>query len=59
MLVQIIKKMTKLDKPLVLRLKGNNMVEARKILEEIEHEVQIHMCDEMDEAVEVAVELAK
>jgi hypothetical protein len=28
-------------------------------LQEIEHEVKIHMCDEMDEAVEVAVELAK
>jgi succinyl-CoA synthetase beta subunit len=46
-----------LDKPLVVRLDGNNAAEGRRILDEAEHDV-IEMVDTMDDAARRAAEHA-
>jgi len=45
------------DKPLVVRLDGNNVVEGRRILEEADHPL-VTMVDTMDGAADRAAELA-
>jgi succinyl-CoA synthetase beta subunit len=47
----------KVDKPLVVRLDGNNAAEGRRILDEAEHDV-VELVDTMDGAAERAAELA-
>jgi succinyl-CoA synthetase beta subunit len=46
-----------IDKPLVVRLDGNNAAEGRRILDESEHDI-VEMVDTMDEAARRAAELA-
>jgi succinyl-CoA synthetase beta subunit len=46
-----------IDKPLVVRLDGNNAEEGRRILDEAEHDV-VEMVDTMDDAARRAAELA-
>jgi succinyl-CoA synthetase beta subunit len=46
-----------IDKPLVVRLDGNNAAEGRRILDEAEHDI-VEMVDTMDGAAERAAELA-
>jgi succinyl-CoA synthetase beta subunit len=46
-----------IDKPLVVRLDGNNAAEGRRILDEAEHDV-VEMVDTMDDAARRAAELA-
>ncbi|MFP5336583.1 MAG: ADP-forming succinate--CoA ligase subunit beta [Actinomycetes bacterium] len=46
-----------IDKPLVVRLDGNNAEEGRRILDEAEHDV-VEMVDTMDAAADRAAELA-
>ena len=45
------------DKPIVVRLDGNNAEEGRRILDEAEHDL-IEMSPTMDEAAKRAAELA-
>jgi succinyl-CoA synthetase beta subunit len=45
------------DKPLIVRLDGNNAVEGRRILDEAEHDI-VELVDTMDEAARRAAELA-
>jgi len=46
-----------IDKPLVVRLDGNNAPEGRRILDEAEHDV-VELVDTMDDAARRAAELA-
>ncbi len=46
-----------IDKPLVVRLDGNNAREGRRILDETEHDV-VELVDTMDEAARRVAELA-
>jgi succinyl-CoA synthetase beta subunit len=46
-----------IDKPLVVRLDGNNAAEGRRILDEAEHDI-VEMVDTMDGAARRAAELA-
>jgi succinyl-CoA synthetase beta subunit len=46
-----------IDKPLVVRLDGNNAVEGRRILDEAEHDI-VELVDTMDGAARRAAELA-
>jgi len=46
-----------IDKPLVVRLDGNNAEEGRRILDQAEHDV-VEMVDTMDDAARRAAELA-
>jgi len=46
-----------IDKPLVVRLDGNNAVEGRRILDEAEHDI-VEMVDTMDDAARRAAQLA-
>jgi succinyl-CoA synthetase beta subunit len=46
-----------IDKPLVVRLDGNNAVEGRRILDAAEHDI-VEMVDTMDAAAKRAAELA-
>jgi succinyl-CoA synthetase beta subunit len=46
-----------IDKPLVVRLDGNNAAEGRRILDEAEHDI-VEMVDTMDDAARRAAELA-
>ena len=45
------------DKPLIVRLDGNNAVEGRRILDEAEHDI-VELVDTMDEAARRAAQLA-
>jgi succinyl-CoA synthetase beta subunit len=46
-----------IDKPLVVRLDGNNAVEGRRILDEAEHDI-VELVDTMDDAARRVAELA-
>ncbi len=46
-----------IDKPLVVRLDGNNATEGRRILDEAEHDI-VELVDTMDDAARRAAELA-
>ena len=46
-----------IDKPLVVRLDGNNAADGRRILDEAEHDI-IEMVDTMDGAARRAAQLA-
>lgn len=58
LLVDLFKKKL-LTKPIVLRLKGNSLEEAEKLLLRIEDPHNIHRVADIDEACEKAVMLAK
>jgi succinyl-CoA synthetase beta subunit len=45
------------DKPLIVRLDGNNAVEGRRILDDAEHDI-VELVDTMDEAARRAAQLA-
>ena len=45
------------DKPLIVRLDGNNAVEGRRIIDEAEHDI-VELVDTMDEAARRAAQLA-
>jgi succinyl-CoA synthetase beta subunit len=46
-------------KPIVIRMKGNNSEDAKRMLKGKEQHLGIYYCNHMDEAAKMAVELAK